>query len=59
MTSNVSAPTVHRLLPAAALMRETSLVGSHVVISFSRRRISAVAASKSARSRGGVERWAS
>ena len=36
-------------LPAAALTRETSLAGSHVVISFSRRTISAVAASNSAR----------
>src|SRR5579872_3500170 len=57
-TRKLSGPTATGALPAAALIREISLAGSHVVMSFSRRTISAVAASKSERtcagSRSGV-----
>ena len=49
MTSNVSGPTTTGAFPDAALTRDTSLSGSHVVMSFSRRTISAVAASKRTR----------
>ena len=48
ITANVSAPTATASLPAAWFTRDTSLSGSQVVITFSMRTISAVAASKAA-----------
>src|SRR5262249_14649765 len=45
MTANVSSLTLIADLPAAALMRDTSLSGLHVVISASMRLISSIAAS--------------
>ncbi len=45
ITASVSGPTVAARLPAPALIRDTSLSSRQVVMSASRRRISAIAAS--------------